>query len=58
MMLRWEQSQVHALLCVVLHLQHILLPRASDLQEDARRAPEGQGEDSSRKEVPLRITFF
>lgn len=58
MMLRWEQSQVHALLRVVPHLQHILLTRASDLQEDARRAPEGQGKNSSRKEVPLRITFF
>lgn len=58
MMLRWEQSQVHALLCVVPHLQHILLPRASDLQEDARRDPEGQGEEGSRKEVPLRITYF
>lgn len=58
MMLRWEQSQVHALLCVVPHLQPILLTRASDLQEDARRAPEGQGENSSRKEVPKRITFF
>lgn len=58
MMLRWERSRVHALLCVVPHLQHILLPRASGLQEDARRAPEGQGEEGSRKEVSLRITFF
>lgn len=58
MMLRWQQSQVHALLCLVLHLQHILLPRASDLQEDARRAPEGQGEDSSRKRSAFKNPIF
>lgn len=45
----WEQSQVHALLCVAPHLQHILLLRASDLQEDARRAPEGQGKTAQGK---------